>query len=79
MQARYDPEADVLFVELRPAGPTAGEPLDDRRILHREKATGAPVAVEFLFASRGIDTAGVPERERIDAALRAFRTALSVA
>lgn len=72
MQIRFDPEADVIFVTLRePEGPTAGDRLDERRIIHYD-AADRPVAVELLFVSRGVNLDGLPEADRIAEAIRAF-------
>ena len=72
MYLRFDPEADVLFVTLRdPEGDTAGDRLDERRIVHYDERD-RPVAIELLFVSRGIDLEGLPEADRISAAIRSF-------
>lgn len=72
MMLRYDTEADALFVELRdPEGATAGERIDEERIVHYDDAD-RPVAVELLFASRGVRIDGLPESGRIAEAVRAL-------
>jgi uncharacterized protein YuzE len=72
MLIEYDPEADVAFMTLiAEPGHTAGKMIDEHRIVHYDDE-GRPAAVEFLFASRGVDVSGLPEAERIADALRAF-------
>lgn len=74
MYFRYDAEGDVLFVELRPEAKAAtGKRLDEQRIIHRN-ADGSVAAVEFLFVSKGVNLEGVPEADRIAAAMRSFPT-----
>ena len=53
--AKYDPEADILYVQLRDSEtPATQKFLDDLRILDYS-ADGAVVGVEFICASDGID------------------------
>ncbi len=74
MYIRYDPDGDVLFVELkREEEGATGKRLDEYRIVHRNPDRSV-AAVEFLFVSKGIDLDGVPESDRIAAALRSFPT-----
>ena len=58
--AKYDPEADILYVQLRDSEtPATQKFLDDLRILDYS-ADGAVVGVEFICASAGIDLSDVP-------------------
>jgi uncharacterized protein YuzE len=72
MQIHFDPEADAVLVRLRdPGGDTAGDRLNERRIVHYDQAD-RPVAVELLFVSQGIDLEGLPEADRISVTIRSF-------
>ncbi len=74
MLVTYDPEADAVDVKLCEAsGPIRSKRLDEQRIIDYD-GEGNVVAVEFLFVSKGIDLDGVPEADRIAAALRSFPT-----
>lgn len=69
---RYDPDADAVYAELRPAGGRIRtREIDDRRFVDVDEG-GAAVGVELLFVSRGVDLDGLPESDRIAAALRSF-------
>ena len=71
----YDPESDVLQVDLRFFERlSSARQLDQRRVLHYDE-NGEVAAIDFLLASRGIDLANVPEPDRIADAIRAFRAA----
>jgi uncharacterized protein YuzE len=71
--ARYDPDADAVYVPLAPGDPDGyGRELDDgdpARIVHYDRA-GAVVGVELLFVSQGVDLRGVPQADRVAGALR---------
>lgn len=72
MRIEYDGEADVLFVHLTEnPGHTRGKQVDERRVVHYDDADH-PVAIELLFASQGVDVAGLPEGEALADLLRAF-------
>lgn len=64
MQLRYDSEADVIFLSLRPAagGEAGGRRLDDARVAHLDQA-GHVFAYEFLDASRGVSLAGIDSED----------------
>ncbi|MGE3857270.1 MAG: DUF2283 domain-containing protein [Dehalococcoidia bacterium] len=72
MMFEYDSEADALYVHIaRRHGTTRGRPLDDRRTVYHDQEDRI-VGVEFLQVSLGIDLDGVPEGERVAAALAQF-------
>ena len=80
MMVRYDPEADVLFIQFCDRlGRTRGKQLDDRRIMHFDEADEF-VAFEVLFASRGVELAGLSEeqRDKICAAIQSLRVLSAV-
>ena len=81
MIVRYDPEADLVAIEFRelPTGRWAGERIDERRYVLREKDTGEVLGVELLFVSKGIDLAGLPEEARLREALREAHAAMGAA
>ncbi len=62
----YDPEADILYVQLRDGEePDSQKFLDDLRILDYS-AGGALVGVEFVHASAGIDLTDVPSAQHVE-------------
>jgi uncharacterized protein YuzE len=64
--ATYDPEADVLYVQLTGGEMAATQKfLDDRRILDYS-ADGAVVGVEFICASEGVDLSDVPFAQSVE-------------
>ncbi|MCC6237625.1 MAG: DUF2283 domain-containing protein [Dehalococcoidia bacterium] len=69
----FDPVTDVLYVSFAAAG--RGEarthPLDDQRLVDYGP-NGIVVGVEFLNASAGIRLEGVPEADRIRAAMQSL-------
>lgn len=73
MQLRFDSEADVIFLALRPAegGEAGGKRLDDARIAHVDRA-GRVFAYEFLRVSRGVSLTGIDANDvgRIRAAIK---------
>ena len=72
MLITYDPEADALYAELRCAeGKVRTREIDDRRLVDVDES-GEAVGVELLFVSRGVNLEGLPEAERIAAAMRSF-------
>lgn len=84
--ARYDPDADAVYVPLAPGDPDGyGRELDDgdgepgglHGALQAAPAriihydgAGAVVGVELLFVSQGVDLRGVPQADRVAGALR---------
>ena len=72
IQIQFDPEGDALYVSLDDVdGELESEELDEFRIVDYDE-NGIPVGIEFLFVSRGLNLTGVPEADRIAAAIRAF-------
>ena len=73
MRLRYDSDADVIFLSLRPTqgGEAGGKRLDDGRIAHLDRA-GRIFAYEFLHVSRGVSLAGIDAEDasRIRAAMK---------
>ena len=71
MQLEYGPEADAIYISLtgdeRPVHRTVE--LDDLRNVDYD-ASGAPVGVELLGVSRGINLEGLAERAKIAEILR---------
>jgi uncharacterized protein YuzE len=68
MLVSYDPEADAVYVSLRPLAVDEAVhrtvELDEQRNIDYD-ANGEPVGVEFLWVSDGIDLAGVPRSDEI--------------
>ncbi len=72
MYVQYDPDADAVYVKLRPHdGHTRGHRLDDRRVVHYDDE-GHVVATELLFVSQGTDLEDLPEADRVRDLLRSF-------
>jgi len=70
MWLEYDSEADAAYIWLREeAGRIFGLDLDSSRYVDFGPDE-RPVGVELLRVSRGVDTAGLPARERIEVLLR---------
>ena len=68
MEIRYYPDTDVLWVELKSPLNSRGRLVDDSRVLH-SNADGELAAVEFLYASDGVNLAEIPgdaQREVLD-------------
>ena len=68
MEIRYYPDTDVLWVELKSPLNSRGRLVDDSRVLH-SNADGELAAVEFLYASGGVNLAEIPgdaQREVLD-------------
>ena len=79
LHLKYDLEADVIWVQLQDAaGRTAGDQVDEYRILHYDE-TDTPVAVEFLFVSKGINLDGIPHAAEIREAIGSLGRVLSAA
>ena len=77
MRVVYDSEADAIAVHLRdPEGPVETEFVDDVRYVDYD-AAGNVVGVELLAVSRGYDLGGLPEADRIAAAIRLLAAPLS--
>lgn len=73
MNARYSREADALYVRLQPGKIDHTEPFqgDDNRLVDYD-ATGMPLGIEFLDASRGIDLEALPGAEEMLKAAKKF-------
>jgi uncharacterized protein YuzE len=70
MRLEYDSEADAAYVWLREDTERAfGLDLDSSRYVDFGPDQ-RPIGVELLHVSRGVDTAGLPARERIEVTLR---------
>ena len=73
MQVQYDTEADALYVRLEAGEVARTRRLDSSRAVDY-RADGAVVGVEFLSVSKGVRLEGVPEVERIGAALASIHS-----
>ena len=61
---RYDEEADAIYIRLSDKDYSYGEELDrERRVDYA--ADGAPIGVEFLCVSTGVDLRDLPEQKTI--------------
>ena len=60
MEIRYYPDTDVLWLELKAPKNSSGKLVDDSRILHYNQ-DGELAAVEFLYASEGVELREVPD------------------
>ena len=69
MRVDYDREADALYVTLREATCAYTRSLGELRNVDYA-SDGAPVGVEWLRVSQGVDLADVPNAEEIGDALR---------
>ena len=67
----YYPGGDILFIEFREGEPTHTKTFGDWVIVDTGE-DGALHSVELVNASAGIDLTGLPEREKIEAAIRAI-------
>ena len=63
MEIRYYPDTDVLWVELTPFNNSRGRLVDNNRILHFNDG-GSLAAVEFLYASEGVDLQEIQDGAR---------------
>jgi uncharacterized protein YuzE len=61
----YDPDADVLYVQLGPGPVARTKSLGDFRLIDYS-ADGAVVGVEFIDATAGIDLRDLPFRRRVE-------------
>jgi uncharacterized protein YuzE len=72
VHVEYDSEADAIYFTLRqPEGSVETEFVDDARYVDYDE-TGNVVGVEILGVSQGVDLSGLPEAERLAAALNAI-------
>jgi uncharacterized protein YuzE len=73
LKVEHDPEADAAYVYLS-AGQDkrygSTQRLDDFRVVD-VAPDGAPIGVDFMVVSRGVDLRGLPDPEAIAAALAA--------
>jgi uncharacterized protein YuzE len=67
----YYPGGDILFIEFREGEPAHTRTFGDWVIVDTDE-DGSLHAVELINASAGIDLSGLPEREKIEAAIRAI-------
>jgi uncharacterized protein YuzE len=72
MMANYFAERDSVYVQLRNAAVVATRALGPYRMVDVD-GDGQVVGIEFLGASREIDLTGLPERERIAAAVEELK------
>lgn len=65
MHLTHDPEADAVYIRLRPGGrPARTEHLDwERHIDYGED--GQPIGIEVLGISQGVDLSDLPEQEAV--------------
>lgn len=69
MRLEYDSEADAAYVWLREGAERAfGIDLDNRRYVDFG-TDEVPVGIELLGVSLGVDTTGLPGRERVEVLL----------
>src|SRR5687768_17942237 len=73
----YHLSHDSLYVNINGSGASLAttRPIDSRREVDYAQ-DGSVIAVHFLQVSRGLELDGVPERERIEKALRQLSQAL---
>lgn len=74
MQVRYDPDADALYVSLRPGTIARTEPADDYSRAVDYDADGNVIGVEFLTVSKGISVAGLPDAADVRRALESMHS-----
>jgi len=68
----YTPDGDMLYIQFRPEEHAAGtQVIDDQRIVDFAE-DGSLYGVEFIGTSGGLDLSDLPEREKIEAAIRAI-------
>jgi len=75
--ATYDSDADAAYVWLRDAPWSHMEIVDDYRNIDYA-IDGAPVGVEFLYVSKGVNLAGLPEQPLLCAQLTPFNLTVVV-
>ncbi|MGH7691173.1 MAG: DUF2283 domain-containing protein [Candidatus Dormibacteria bacterium] len=68
MRLEHDTEADAIYVTLREGSYAYGEDLDAQRRIDYD-ASGAPLGIELLNASSGVDVHDLPEQERVGSLL----------
>ena len=73
----YSETADALYIQLQEAEVTRTVSVDDFRIVDYA-ADGSVVGVEFLDASEGLQLAGLPLSDRLEALIRGLRFSLAV-
>lgn len=74
MQVRYDPEADALYVSLRPGAVARTEPAADFSRAVDYDADGTVIGVEFLTVSKGISVAGLSDEPKLRRALESMHS-----
>jgi uncharacterized protein YuzE len=67
----YYPGGDILYIEFREGNPAHTRTIGDWVIVDTAE-DGSLHAVELINTSAGIDLSGLPEREKIEAAIRAI-------
>ena len=70
-QISYVPRSDILHISFQPGRAARTQVIDDLRIADFA-ADGALMAIEFIGASAGLDLSDLPERDRIEEAIRAI-------
>ena len=68
MRVEYDERADAIYIRLRDAPYAYGKVLDDDRNIDYD-ADHAPIGVELLNVSLGVNPDDLPERDAIVRAL----------
>lgn len=64
----YDREADAIYIRLADGQYAYGQDLDDSRRVDFD-ADGAPIGIELLNVSDGVDVEDLPERQVVEDAL----------
>jgi uncharacterized protein YuzE len=68
----YSPDSDMLYIRFRTEEHSARtQVIDDQRIVDFA-ADGSLYGVEFIGTTEGLDLTDLPERERIEAAIKAI-------
>lgn len=75
--ATYDPDADAAYVWFRDAPWSHMEIVDDYRNIDYA-VDGALVGVEFLYVSKGVNLAGLPEQPLLRTQLTPFNLTVVV-
>ena len=71
-QIQYTLESDMLYIQFRFEDRAAGtQVIDDQRIVDFAE-DGSLYGVEFIGTAGGLDLSDLPEREKIEAAIRAI-------
>ena len=68
MLIQYDREADAIYIKLKQGRYAYGKELDDLRRVDYD-LIDAPIGIELLCVSHGIDTRDLPKRKEIEGLL----------